>query len=46
MIQKQEVERMKIHGGKGIQPWKSFLERGDVDAVTEDAEWLKERGAL
>lgn len=43
LIQELEVERMRGHGEKGIEPWKSFLERGDVEAVREDAEWLRKR---
>ena len=41
VIHDQELNRMRTHGVKGIQPWSSFLERGDLNVVTEDAEWLK-----
>lgn len=40
VIQKLEIERMNTHGKAGIEPWASFLKRGDVGFVTEDAEWL------
>ena len=43
VIHQQELERMRIHGSNGIEPWKSFLERGDIDAVLEDSQWLESR---
>ncbi|MGJ8725354.1 MAG: aminoglycoside phosphotransferase family protein [Roseibacillus sp.] len=39
-IHKQELQRMRTHGSNGIQPWKSFLERGDIEVVLEDSQWL------
>ena len=39
-IHNQELKRMRVHGARGIEPWASFLRRGDVDFILEDAEWL------
>ena len=42
-IHKQEIERMRTQGAEGIQPWRSFLERGDVEVVLEDSRWLEKK---
>jgi len=39
-VQNQEITRMRTHGKEGVQPWASFFERGDLDIVNEDADWL------
>lgn len=39
-VQNLEVVRMRTHGARGIEPWKTFLERGDAEIVQEDSEWL------
>ena len=40
-IHKQEIVRMRTHGSNEIQPWSSFLERGDIEFVLEDSQWLE-----
>ncbi|MGJ8657906.1 MAG: phosphotransferase [Akkermansiaceae bacterium] len=40
VIQNLELDRMNTHGKAGVEPWVSFLNRGDVEFVSEDAAWL------
>ncbi|MBK1791987.1 aminoglycoside phosphotransferase family protein [Persicirhabdus sediminis] len=43
IIHDQEIDRMKTHGVKGVEPWATFLERGDLEVVIEDSLWLRQR---
>ena len=42
IIHNQEIDRMKTHGAQGIEPWSTFLQRGDLKIVIEDSTWLKQ----
>lgn len=39
-LQRRERERTLRWGGAGLEPWRTFLARGDADAIAADGEWL------
>ncbi|MEU6301348.1 phosphotransferase [Streptomyces chartreusis] len=46
-LQDREAERIRRLGARGIEPWASFLARGDAMEMREEAHWLqKNRGLL
>lgn len=46
-VQAREAERIERLGGRGEEPWATFLTRGDAAEMTEERAWLRqERTAL
>ncbi|MEW1638515.1 phosphotransferase [Streptomyces sp. NPDC093801] len=46
-LQAREAERIERLGGRGEEPWATFLARGDAAEMTEERAWLRqERAAL
>jgi len=43
VIQDLEIERLENHGNNNIEPWSSFLDRGDLNFVKEEKRWLEEQ---
>lgn len=37
----EELRRLRELGGNNIEPWASFLRRGDTDEIISDINWLK-----
>jgi hypothetical protein len=40
-LQSKEIGRIVESGKTGIEPWKSFMERGDVEEIEAEREWLQ-----
>ena len=40
-LQSKEIGRIVELGKTGIEPWKSFMERGDVEEIEAEREWLQ-----
>ncbi len=36
----EELRRMHDLGGQNIEPWASFVKRGDITELTQDKEWI------
>lgn len=46
-VQQLELQRTQSLGGRGLQPWKLFLDRGDIDELQQEIDWLRDhRGRL
>lgn len=39
-VQAQEIKRLQTLGAAGVEPWKSFAERGQASWFQEDADWI------
>lgn len=39
-LQRKEMTRTMQLGEQGIEPWRSFLQRGDVEEMRAEAAWL------
>nr|AFD20757.1 Aminoglycoside phosphotransferase [Streptomyces rimofaciens] len=39
-LQEREARRITDLGGRGLEPWTSFLARGDATAIEEERAWL------
>jgi Phosphotransferase enzyme family len=44
-VQTQEIERLHTLGTAGVEPWKSFAERGQASWFQADADWIATYGA-
>lgn len=44
-LQTREAARIAELGGRGLEPWASFLARGDVEEISAGREWLRSRRA-
>lgn len=40
-LQQREIDRIIKFGGSGLEPWASFLSRGDVEEMTDELKWLQ-----
>jgi len=41
-LQESEMNRTKSYGEAGLEPWKSFLHRGDIDEMRSEMIWLED----
>lgn len=44
-LQRRELARTEGLGRRGVEPWVSFLARGDADEIREEIRWLGPRAA-
>ncbi|MFD8081328.1 aminoglycoside phosphotransferase family protein [Kitasatospora sp. NPDC059722] len=41
-LQERESGRIEHWGGRGVEPWRTFLDRGDVASMAAERAWLRE----
>jgi hypothetical protein len=41
-LQENEIRRTERYGRRGLQPWKIFWDRGDVDKMRAEMRWLQD----
>lgn len=40
-LQKTEISRISTLGRSGVEPWRTFFRRGDLEDTTRERDWLK-----
>jgi hypothetical protein len=43
-LQERECARLRRWGAEKVEPWSTFLDRGDVESIEEDRSWLLRNG--